>query len=294
MSDQAAGHPHTHNGGFNARWLLIPLVVLAALTILWVAGAWSGSNQPYKTSAGTGFDDTPTPVPASATPVVVVATPVPAQPTAQVIVVTATPPAQQPTMVAQTQPPAVVQTSGACVALAPITDLDSMPKLPIEQFQQGVWTHRVFQPDWFKAPDWNGADSWFVTLNAMGWSGGNWTSFRNPGQIIFRGTDRHITWCLGVLTTSKWKSQFMAGSSAPFAAINVRIIPNSIVTVVTKSGRTVRQATSDAGDITIVLPDDGVTTISVDYTTQAPTHESHVWWGPYDRSSNINTIDARQ
>ena len=86
--------------------------------------------------------------------------------------------------------------------------------------------------------------------------------------------------------------EFLAGASGP-VAINVRIAPNSTVTVVTASGNTVSQATSDAGDITVILPDSGVVTISVDYATAEATHESLVWWGPYDRSDGINTIDAR-
>lgn len=170
--------------------------------------------------------------------------------------------------------------------------LDSMDSKVIEEFVPNTWTHRVFNPALFHAPDWGGADSWFVSLALGPHSGGAWTDFNNPGQIIYRGTQTHISWCLGVLTSSQYKDQFLAGSSGP-AAVNVRIAPHSVVTVVTNSGNVVSQATSDMGDITIILPDDGVVTIAVDYSTAAPTHESHVWWGPYDRSANINTIDAR-
>ncbi len=170
--------------------------------------------------------------------------------------------------------------------------LDKMDSKVIEEFKQNTWTHRVFNEHLFKAPDWGGADSWFVTLALGNHSGGNWTDHGNPGQIVYRGTDTHIRWCLGVLTTSKYIDQFLAGASGP-VAINVRIAPNSMVTVVTNSGNVVSQATSDMGDITIILPNDGVVSIAVDYTTAAPTHESLVWWGPYDRSEHINTIDAR-
>jgi len=156
-----------------------------------------------------------------------------------------------------------------------------------------MWFHRVFNSRLFHTPDWGGADSWFVSLAIGTNSGGNWTSHGNPGQVVFRGTSTHLEWCLGILTTSKYKSQFMENSTTMPAAINVRIIPNSIVTVVTASGKTVSQATSDAGDITIILPDSGIVTIMVNYTTAAPSHESLVWWGPYDRSANINTVDAR-
>lgn len=180
----------------------------------------------------------------------------------------------------------------ACTFAKPASDLDTMPKTVIELAAQNTWFHRVFNERLFHAPDWGGADSWFVTLALGANSGGSWTDHGNPGQIVYRGTSTELDWCLGVLTTEKWMDQFMAGDPSEFAAINVRIAPNSMVTVVTASGKTVTQATSDAGDITIILPKSGVITISVDYTTAAPTHESLVWWGPYDRSENINTIDA--
>jgi hypothetical protein len=180
-----------------------------------------------------------------------------------------------------------------------------MPKNVIEQAQLNTWFHRVFNKALFVAPGWNGADSWFVSLALGPNAGGSWTSQGNPGQVVFRGTSTHIQWCLGILTTSQWKSQFMAGSPATNAAINVRIAPNSRVTVTPASANQpkcvdpqpanggVSCLTSDMGDITIILPDSGVVMISVDYSTAAPTHESLVWWGPYDRSANINTVDAR-
>lgn len=173
-------------------------------------------------------------------------------------------------------------------------NLDGMPKVAIEQAPMNTWFHRVFNMGLFnEANHWGGADSWFVTLNLGPNSGGNWLSHGNPGQIVYRGTSTHLQWQLSLMTTAEYKQQFMAGSTAANAAVNVRIAPFSNVTIVTASGKTVTQTTSDMGDITIILPDSGVVTVSVDYTTAAPTHESLVWWGPYDRSANINTVDAR-
>jgi hypothetical protein len=191
-----------------------------------------------------------------------------------------------------TAAPAVAQNPGACTFSAP-GNLDAMPKVRIDKAQLDTWFHNVFNESLFVAPGWNGADSWFESLALGPNSGGSWKSMGNPGQVVYRGTSTHISWCLGILTTSQWKSQFMDGSAAANAAINVRIAPESVVTVTTASGKTVQQATSDMGDITIILPDSGVVTISVDYTTAAPTHESFVWLGPYDRSKGINTVDAR-
>lgn len=178
-------------------------------------------------------------------------------------------------------------------ALPASGNLDTMQKTVIELAPQNTWFHRVFNPRLFNAANnWGGADSWFVTLALGPNAGGAWTSHGNPGQIVYRGTSTQISWNLGVLTTAQWKSQFMGDTNLP-AAVNVRIAPNSVVTVRTASGKVVSQATSDAGDITVILPDSGVVTITVNYTTAAPTHESLVWWGSYDRSVNINTVDAR-
>jgi len=181
-------------------------------------------------------------------------------------------------------------TSASCEFPAP-GNLDSMPKVVIETASANTWFHRVYNERLFHAPDWGGADSWFVTLALGDNSGGAWTDHGNPGQIVYRGTETHLKWCLGVLTTSEHQEEFLSGADGP-VAINVRIAPHSVVTVTTVNGNVVEQETSDMGDITIILPDDGAVTISVDYSTAAPTHESLVWWGPYDRSESINTVDA--
>lgn len=170
-------------------------------------------------------------------------------------------------------------------------NLDDMPKTVIEMAQEGKWFHRVFNERLFRAPDWGGADSWFVQLALGPNSGGFWTDMGNPGQIVYRGENTTLEWCLGVLTESDWKDQFMVGEGGD-AAINVRIAPNSPIWVVGPGG-TFEGVSSDAGDITIILPDEGEITIGTRYSTAAPTHESHVWWGPYDRSKDINTIDPR-
>jgi hypothetical protein len=156
-----------------------------------------------------------------------------------------------------------------------------------------TWFHRVFNERLFNAANnWGGADSWFLTWALGPNSGGAWTSHGNSGEVVYRGTSTHIQWCLGLTTSSQYKNQFMAGAGGN-AAVNVRIAPNSVVTVQTAGGKTIQQATSDAGDITIILPDTGTVVILVDYTTAAPTHESLVWVGPYDRSDHINTVDGR-
>lgn len=252
--------------------IIVALVVLGGCTG-WVWPGWAKAPEPT-TSA---VLPTRTSAPAPATPA---ATPIP-------------PPAATSTPIPPTVvPPATVQPTARPVTLPAPGNLDNMPKTVIELAPLNTWFHRVFAPRLFnEANSWGGADSWFVTLALGANSGGQWTSHGNPGQIVYRGTSTHIAWILGVQTTAQYKNQFMDGNLP--AAINVRIASNSVVTVVTASGKVVKQATSDQGDITVILPDSGVVSISVDYTTAAPTHESLVWWGPYDRSQNINTIDAR-
>lgn len=255
-ADRKAAEAKPEKKPFNWLWVIVPVAVLILLGCCLPGSLWLF-----------GFRFAP------------------AQPAPAVVLPTAVP----PTVVLPTAvPPVVAQT----YSFAAPGNLDDMPKTSIELAAENTWFHRVFNERLFHAPDWGGADSWFVTLNLGPNSGGNWTSMGNPGQIVYRGTSTHLQWCLGVLTTSQWKTQFMGDANIP-AAINVRIGPNSNVTVVTASGKTVTQATSDMGDITVILPDSGVITITVDYITAAPTHESLVWWGPYDRSKDINTIDAR-
>ena len=309
---KAEAKPETAKKPFNWLWVIIPLAILILLgcvLLMWGAVFSFRFNAPAPAPVAqptTIVLVQPTRTPFAPTPVVVQPTVVP-QPTAvptAILAPTAVPNIVQPTVVPTAVPPAAtvapaaataatVQNSGTFTFVAPSSDLDSMPKTSIEQATLNTWFHRVFNTSLFTAANnWGGADSWFVSLALGPNSGGNWTSMGNPGQIVYRGTSTHIQWDLGVLTTGQWKSQFMGDGNLP-AAINVRIAPNSIVTVVTASGKTVTQATSDMGDITIILPDSGIVTISVDYSTAAPTHESLVWWGPYDRSASINTVDAR-
>lgn len=199
-------------------------------------------------------------------------------------------PSETPTLTF-TPGPSPTPIPGNCLFRNP-DKLDDMPKTVIELFNLNEWSHRVFNTRLFRAPDWDGADSWFVTLALGPHSGGFWTSYYNPGQIIHRGTDRHQSYCIGVLTTSAWMSQFLDGASPP-AQVSVKIGHDQLVNVRTWNGRVISQATSDQGDITITLPNDGVTVVWTDFWTDAPTFDSVVHWGPDDRIPNINRIDAR-
>jgi hypothetical protein len=174
-----------------------------------------------------------------------------------------------------------------------VGDLEAMPKATIEMAPDNTWFHRVFNERLFNAANnWGGADSWFLAFLKGPNKGGAWTSYHNPGEIIYRATSTHTEWCLGVATAAQYKAQFMDGASGN-AAMNVRIKPGSMVSVRKANGQVVSQATSDGGDITIILPDSGTVVVSVSFDMAAQTFESKVWFGPYDRSVGINTIDAR-
>jgi hypothetical protein len=189
----------------------------------------------------------------------------------------------------------VVNTTGDCTFSAPSTDFDSMPKTLIELAEMNKWFHRVYNPREFNAAhNWGGADSWFNTYALGPNSGGAWTSYGNPGEFVYRATSTHVNWCLGVHTNSQYKDQFLGNQASLSAAINIRVAHDVDVYVQTASGKVVVQKTSDQGDITVVLPDNGTVFIWTDFSTAAPTFESKVWVGPYDRSEFINTIRADQ
>jgi hypothetical protein len=263
--------------------------ILLAISILIVASQacmFGGQNIGGDSQAQPTYTALPTytPFPTRQAPATLVPTQAQMVPTNAPVIPTNAPATQQP----------AVQNNGAICSFGNPGNLDNMPKTVIELAPMNTWFHRVFNVRLFnEANNWGGADSWNHAYALGPNSGGSWTSHGNPGQFVYRGTSTHLEWCLGVATSSQYFAEFMNGSTAENAAINVRIAPFSNVTVVTASGKTITQETSDMGDITIILPKDGVITISVDYTTDAPTHESLVWVGPYDRSEHINTIDAR-
>ena len=188
-----------------------------------------------------------------------------------------------------------VSDNGQCKFPTPDA-LDAMPKTTIDQFNQNVWTHRVYNNALFNQQNnWGGADSWEATLAIGANSGGGWTSYGNPGEVIYRATNTTTNWCLGILTSSQYKAQFLSNSNPDLpVAINIRITPFTAVYVRTVSGNVYSQLTSDGGDLTVVLPDDGVVSIWATVTTVAPTFETRIHWGPYDRSAYINTLHAER
>lgn len=189
---------------------------------------------------------------------------------------------------AQTQPGAV----GWGFNLPAHPNLDDLPKTTIQDAPRGQWFHRVYNPDWFHAPDWGGADSWFTTLAILRENGGQFRSFGTPGMITFRQSQSYAEFQLAVLTTARWRDQFLAGAQGP-VQMNIRTAPGAYVSLVGPGGDIrISQRTSDMGDITINLPDECRVTVACAPKIHDENGETIIWFGPTDRTSDIDLING--
>ncbi len=185
-----------------------------------------------------------------------------------------------------------------------------------------AWFHRVFDLGIFnKDNGYKGADSWFVTLALGPHSGIKWSSFGNTGEIKARADYSSTTysWCLGVSTVNKavingqsvdLKAQTLSRDpSAPNVQMSFRIAHDERLFVASPTGtvtcgagidqkrdckalsaNAVDTQVSDQGDVTIVLPDCGVTYIWTTYKTEQQTYNADIHWGPLDHTDNINQV----
>lgn len=173
------------------------------------------------------------------------------------------------------------------------SNLDSLPRYIVDSAPFGQWFHPIFDQGVYQSSGGNdGQWSWANTLNLGQSTGGRFKNFeRNDGRFVFRmdKTQAHVEFA--ILTTSRWKDQFMQGKNFPFS-VNIRTMEGTVINI--KGNKSGSQGLSPRGnDLTIVLPDDSVTTFSFDVFDPNATHEVMIWVGPYDRSVNINTFDAR-
>jgi hypothetical protein len=78
-------------------------------------------------------------------------------------------------------------------------------------------------------------------------------------------------------------------------SINIDTMDDTIVRVYREDGSLVAEqvVSPGGGDITIILPNDGIRWIELDPNDPNAVEETDIWVGPYSRSDNINTIDAR-
>ncbi len=177
------------------------------------------------------------------------------------------------------------------------SDLEPLPRVLITSAPLGQWIHPIYKSSTYQSSGGkDGQWSWAHTVYLAQANGGQFRQFEgNDGAFTFRHSDVHADVSFAVLTTSKWKSQFMEGNtSAPFG-LNVRALPGTMITVYGENGKVLgSQAASRAGDLTIILPDDGATGISLSEDDPPKTFEVKIWVGPYDRSEGINTFDARK
>lgn len=200
---------------------------------------------------------------------------------------------QQPA--APTTAPAVQDQGNSCSFNLPRTiDHEALnSEYIVEEAPRDAWFHRLWDKNLFHAPDWAGSDTWFMTYAILHESGGSFISHGNKGEIVFRGNSTELEWCLAIMTTEQYKGDIDNGYEQ--VAVNIQIAPNTPVDLIDANGNVlVTQNTSDQGDLTITLPNSGVIAIHARYHTDAPTDEAEVWFGPYDRSDEINTLHGEE
>lgn len=206
------------------------------------------------------------------------------------------PPATQPSGNPAPPPPGGGSQPGQPVNVncpAKPADLEPLPRSIVDSAPFGQWFHPIFDQGTFqKSGGFDGQWSWAHTVCLGQSNGGRFKNFeRNDGRFVFRMDTTQSHQAFAILTTSRWKSQFMQGDTRFPFSVNIRAMPGTTIQVAgNKSGS---QAVSQGGDLTIILPDDGITSFVYDVSDPAMTHETIVWVGPYDRSQNINTFDAR-
>jgi hypothetical protein len=181
------------------------------------------------------------------------------------------------------------------------TDLEAVPRSTIKAAPLGQWIHPVFKSTLYQSSGGkDGQWSWAHTVCLITAQGGSFLHFEgNDGSFNFRHNAASANVEFAILTTSKWKPQFMEGAGNSFS-LNVRAMPGTTITITREGGQVLgTQAVSQAGDLTIIMPDDGVTGVRLSENDPAKTFEVKAWVGPYDRGPGvnaeaINVFDARQ
>ena len=164
----------------------------------------------------------------------------------------------------------------------------------VEEASLDTWFRVIFNRGQYDSSGGNdGQWSWANSLCLDEETGGEYLNFGNTGEFVFRQhqVDAHVKFA--IMTTSEHKAQFMPGGLHPFS-INIDTMDDTIVSVYRADGSLVESlgVSPGGGDITIILPDDGVRIIEFTVRDPNANHETDIWVGPYDRNVNINTIDA--
>lgn len=188
--------------------------------------------------------------------------------------------------------------SGSVVIPTKPADLEAVDRSTITAAPLGKWVHPIFKSALFQSSGGNdGQWSWAHTIALITANGGFFRHFEgNDGRFVFRHAQPDATMSFAVLTTSKWKSQFMEGQTQFPDSVNIRTLPGQTVNVYDGNGKLLgSRKTSIGGDLLIQLPDDGVTAFSVTETDPNANFEIQIWFGADDQQNDpkINRFDAR-
>jgi hypothetical protein len=196
-------------------------------------------------------------------------------------------------------PPTTVQ--GATGGPAPTTtacntkpgDLETLPKAFTTDAPRNQWVHLRYKSTGDVATT---QFSWAHTFCFAEESGGKFLGFEgNDGRFVFRHSAQQAKLTFFDATSSKYKAQALGNKSNLPYALNIRALPDTPITILGEGGKVLgTQNASRAGDLTVILPDDGVTGFSLSENDPPATFEVQIWVGPYDRSDGIDTFDARK
>lgn len=193
-------------------------------------------------------------------------------------------------------PPTVslpVMQTGSTICPQP-GDPEDMVRMVIDSAISGNWFHPIYDSVAYQNSNGtNGQWSWANALCLLPSNGGFYKNFeKSDAHFVFRQNEVNAHIAFATLSTSKYASQFLQGANYDIA-VNIRTMPGTTISIYDGNGSLLGfQKVSKAGDLTVILLKDGVTMFVMDVTDPAATLETKVWFGPYDRSQNINTFDA--
>lgn len=198
----------------------------------------------------------------------------------------------QPGLTPGATPPVPGGSSVNCPAKP--SDLEPLTRSVIDSAPFGQWFHPIFDSQTYqKSGGYDGQWSWAHTLCLGPSTGGQFRNFeKNDGRFVFRHNKESAHVEFSILTTGgKHKTVFMQGGTNYPYSVNIRTKPGVSISITgNKSGN---QQVSDGGDLMTIMPDDGITSFKLDSKDSATTFEVMVWVGPADRTTGINTFDAR-
>lgn len=176
-------------------------------------------------------------------------------------------------------------------------NIEAIPRYPIESAPLNLPFHPIFDTAAFqRSGGTEGQWSWFHTLLLHEAQGLQFRGFeRNDAKFVARVNSPDALASFFVLTTAKYKNQFMQGTDA-VDGMNIRTLPGTKVEIFDPiSNETVgSHEVSQGGDLLVMMPDNGLVGARFPIQDPAASFEAQIWFGPDDRpNSKINRFDAR-